>query len=437
MTIRAIRVVGVLGQVDIPFDFSKSPMFLVGPNGTGKSTALKVVHSILTAQWVRLSDLVFAGCDITVDDEELHFVKSDFSDLNEYINILKRRVRRVKPSETLPESWDAFRQTIGRSFGDRLTQRFDPSQYTSLQKIVNAVDRDSKGKVLYFPTYRRVEKDLSELLESEFELDDDESILTPQIADRFNLTGEVVGFGGQDIELLFLNTARQFTAYARQALNEHSLKFLEAISATGKINTNIARDLIKKPSYIDELIARISTSTDIPINTRVIEIAISALSKKLNERGTGRLTQKDDSLLFYIGEMNKLFNRIDNLSKPLRDFVTIISKYLRPIKTVEFDKINNIAIVRDKFGSEIPLDGLSSGEKQIVAFFAFIFLKSDSGKRYILIDEPELSLSVSWQKSLIDDIQKAAPDAFIVAATHSPFIFDRFGLDSVVSLGDL
>jgi predicted ATP-binding protein involved in virulence len=57
--------------------------------------------------------------------------------------------------------------------------------------------------------------------------------------------------------------------------------------------------------------------------------------------------------------------------------------------------------------------------------------------RYIIIDEPELSLSVSWQKTLISDLLTLSPKSYIVSATHSPFIFDSFGLENVKSLGAL
>src|SRR5208337_1482539 len=44
---------------------------------------------------------------------------------------------------------------------------------------------------------------------------------------------------------------------------------------------------------------------------------------------------------------------------------------------------------------------------------------------FVLIDEPELSLSVPWQRRFLLDIRKASFCAGLVAATHLPFIYDN------------
>ena len=43
----------------------------------------------------------------------------------------------------------------------------------------------------------------------------------------------------------------------------------------------------------------------------------------------------------------------------------------------------------------------------------------------ILFDEPELSLSMLWQKQLLPDILHSNKCSFLMAVTHSPFIFDN------------
>ena len=43
----------------------------------------------------------------------------------------------------------------------------------------------------------------------------------------------------------------------------------------------------------------------------------------------------------------------------------------------------------------------------------------------VIFDEPELSLSVEWQKKLLLDISASEKCAFLVAATHSPFVFEN------------
>ncbi len=70
----------------------------------------------------------------------------------------------------------------------------------------------------------------------------------------------------------------------------------------------------------------------------------------------------------------------------------------------------------------LELRMLSSGEKQIVSLFYHLYLSGEK-KYIILIDEPELSLSVQWQKRLLPDILASQRCEFLAAVTHSPFIF--------------
>lgn len=73
---------------------------------------------------------------------------------------------------------------------------------------------------------------------------------------------------------------------------------------------------------------------------------------------------------------------------------------------------------------EIELSMLSSGEKQIVSLFSRLYLESDN-KCVLLIDEPELSISMKWQKMLLPDIMRSGNCSLLLTVTHSPFIFDN------------
>ena len=67
---------------------------------------------------------------------------------------------------------------------------------------------------------------------------------------------------------------------------------------------------------------------------------------------------------------------------------------------------------------------LSSGEKQIISILARMILEPTK-KYLVLIDEPELSLSIEWQKRFLLDIVKGQSCHQLIAITHSPFIFDN------------
>ena len=75
-------------------------------------------------------------------------------------------------------------------------------------------------------------------------------------------------------------------------------------------------------------------------------------------------------------------------------------------------------------GESVQLSDLSSGEKQIVSLFSHLYLSGKS-RYFVLIDEPELSLSVPWQRKFLVDIHKSDFCVGLVAVTHSPFIYDN------------
>jgi len=73
---------------------------------------------------------------------------------------------------------------------------------------------------------------------------------------------------------------------------------------------------------------------------------------------------------------------------------------------------------------KIGLKTLSSGEKQIVSLFSHIYFSGQTGY-FVIMDEPELSLSVPWQKRLLPDILATRRCGGLIAVTHSPFIFEN------------
>jgi hypothetical protein len=74
-------------------------------------------------------------------------------------------------------------------------------------------------------------------------------------------------------------------------------------------------------------------------------------------------------------------------------------------------------------GRRISLDALSSGEKQMISLFAKMFLYPR--RKIVLIDEPELSLSIDWQRDILVDVLSAPLCTQLIAITHSPFVFDN------------
>lgn len=71
----------------------------------------------------------------------------------------------------------------------------------------------------------------------------------------------------------------------------------------------------------------------------------------------------------------------------------------------------------------IPFDELSSGEQHIILFAAKLVVYAEAGAIF-LIDEPEISMHVSWQRAIPVVLSAIANDfnASILVATHSPIL---------------
>lgn len=85
-------------------------------------------------------------------------------------------------------------------------------------------------------------------------------------------------------------------------------------------------------------------------------------------------------------------------------------------------------ILTDKFGvgnteEAINSAKLSAGEKQLLSFICYNAFSHSSP---FIIDEPELSLHVDWQRSLLPILKSQNTNNQIIIATHSPFIYSKY-----------
>ena len=135
--------------------------------------------------------------------------------------------------------------------------------------------------------------------------------------------------------------------------------------------------------------------------------------------------ERDEVVCHYFIKLLKSHQELEHKEIKIRQFSAVCSKYLKN-KTLDYDSSNFTFTIKSNFDKEqvIELHHLSSGEKQIVSLFSHLYL-SEKKNYFVLIDEPELSLSVKWQKDFLVDIKSGGFCEGLVAVTHSPFIFDN------------
>ena len=95
-------------------------------------------------------------------------------------------------------------------------------------------------------------------------------------------------------------------------------------------------------------------------------------------------------------------------------------------KEICIDNDGRIYFKTQYSNERISIQRLSSGEKQLITFFAnLIFKVKDGTSGIFVVDEPELSLHLSWQKIFIDKVLEINKDIQLVFATHAPEIIGR------------
>ena len=91
--------------------------------------------------------------------------------------------------------------------------------------------------------------------------------------------------------------------------------------------------------------------------------------------------------------------------------------------------------VRLPNGQQISSRNLSSGELQLLILFTFLYFQFDTKQEFaVLVDEPELSLHVSWQNRYVNSVRAANPNAQFIIATHSPEIAGPAAEDTIIDI---
>lgn len=150
---------------------------------------------------------------------------------------------------------------------------------------------------------------------------------------------------------------------------------------------------------------------------------ISTIKKLLNKYKT------KEKVLFLSNyrqfENHFVIDSVNTIESEVESYINICQKFLYNKKLImNKDSKENIDIkILDK-DSIIRENDLSDGEKQILSIFSKLYFK-EKKDIILLIDDPEISLSINWQKELIPNIVKSEKCSLIVAMTHSPFIFEN------------
>lgn len=139
-------------------------------------------------------------------------------------------------------------------------------------------------------------------------------------------------------------------------------------------------------------------------------------------------------LTLYVEDSEKKLDILQDLASRIRLFLSFLNGKFRH-KRISIERESGF-VARGDDGSPLDLETLSSGEQhELVLLYDLLFrIEPDT---LVLIDEPEISLHLAWQRQflpeLLEIVKVARFDALV--ATHSPFIVgDRS--DLMIALSD-
>lgn len=125
---------------------------------------------------------------------------------------------------------------------------------------------------------------------------------------------------------------------------------------------------------------------------------------------------------------------LDKINEQKNIFIDIINEaFAETGKRISY---TSSKLTFENDGEIIDTNGLSSGEKQLLIIMLTALLERN--QEYILMmDEPEISLHISWQYKLIDWILRLNPNVQIILTTHSPMIFSDGWGDKAIYMEDI
>lgn len=128
------------------------------------------------------------------------------------------------------------------------------------------------------------------------------------------------------------------------------------------------------------------------------------------------------ALNIYLEDSSKKLEAYDDMVKKVNLFFDLINhRFLDKKISVEGEE--GLVIRSTKTNDKIELNGLSSGEQHLFVLYYYLLFKYKENT-LLLMDEPEISLHITWQKRFINDLMRIVEinPMKVLIATHSPSI---------------
>lgn len=137
----------------------------------------------------------------------------------------------------------------------------------------------------------------------------------------------------------------------------------------------------------------------------------------------------DSQLRSVVSDINEVEQRIEEAMEPRVRLQSLIKQMFSGNKRVHFND-KSVDVVTDD-NNPIGLFALSAGEKHLLRI---LIEALRAGESTAMIDEPEISLHIDWQRQLVEAMRHLNPQAQFILATHSPEIMADLDDDKIFRL---
>ena len=410
---------------DINLTFNNDVNVLIGVNGSGKTTVLNLLHSILSGDLRSLLNINFEQAKIglrSFKGRSVRTIKVDIEDeflklkvgQKEHsapISILSGQ-RPVRPSlRYLYERDNVIRNMLSEEIDGESTPLV-PLVWLPVSRRL-PVTEDEEDRYTRREPLESVDLRLEKLLSS---LSRYYSILNAQLSERY----------------------REFERQVLSAIlysKEHDQVYSMLKAVPSSLPTKTEKDQLLR-AFDDAGLLNEQMQSRINEHFGAIEKSIKRI--KQSSETEKKISELDDILVLPLisrtKDMVEFARKLENYRKdifaPLHHYENTVNSFLED-KTIKVDESDGLKIELSS-KSELNWRALSSGEKQILILLTEVLLKIDEPVVYIA-DEPELSLHVNWQENLLESLETLGGQKQVIVATHSPDIVGEF-LDKVIDL---
>lgn len=390
--------------------FNDQVNIIIGKNGTGKTTFMNIIHAILTVDTEALFNYYFKTVKIILKEgKQIKTIKVNRIDENIHTVVRYQISSRIYQISLILENDRSYPLSIRRRVQEEIKIiKNELSNYVKTASLsVYRTDPDLEFDIrdrASSKNFNSVDSRLSSLINKLNQYQLDLTTLSREVSTQ--LQKEVL------TSLLFTNEKAN-TLKLSMSFDEAKEKreLTAAYKQLGVSGSEITKKIQEHTSNITKSITALK-------NQKYTEATTFSAIEAL--KTTRSIVEKS---LQAEAKIKEIYKQIDL-------FTQILSQF---IENKKFSVTSNgLEVVSE---SSIDIYRLSSGEKQLIILFVEALLQRE--EPYIfLADEPELSLHISWQRSIISAIKKINPNAQIIVATHSPEIAGNFH-EAIIDMEDI